>query len=221
MPRYPFLPGICISSATSFTTIFSGVTISNWKVSDISRWSFVVGRWPESQCLLCEALLYLHWWVVSRRPKANDQRPLLRCFQLLRRLQHFINRAFHVKRLLGDIVVLAFVDFLEALYRVRDFNVAAGRAGELLGDVERLRQEALDFSCSRHANLLVFAQFVNAKNRDNVLQILIGLQCLLHALRYVVVILAHDARIENARSRSQRIDRWINSYLGQGARKHR
>src|SRR3984893_2379853 len=181
MPRYPFLPGICISSATSFTTIFSGVTISNWKVSDISRWSFVVGRWPESQCLLCEALLYLHWWVVSRRPKANDQRPLLRCFQLLRRLQHFINRALHVKRLLGDIVVLAFVDFLEALYRVRDLNVAPWRTSELFGHVERLRQEAAPVPRACHADLLVFAEFINAQNRNNVLQILIGLQCLLHA----------------------------------------
>src|SRR6266571_1259936 len=33
MPRYPSKPGIWASSAASFTTSFSGVTISSWKDS--------------------------------------------------------------------------------------------------------------------------------------------------------------------------------------------
>src|SRR5262252_10080275 len=43
MPRYPVLPGICISSARSLTTSFSGVTISSWNVSAIELSSVVLG----------------------------------------------------------------------------------------------------------------------------------------------------------------------------------
>ena len=57
-PRYPFLPGICASSAAVSTTFFSGVTISSWKVSAIGQ--LVVGRWLSA---------------VSQRCSANDERP--------------------------------------------------------------------------------------------------------------------------------------------------
>ena len=48
----------------------------------------------------------------------------------------------------------------------------------------------------------------------------LGLQRLLHGLRDVVVLLPNDARIKNARGRSQRIDCGINSNPSQGAGKH-
>jgi hypothetical protein len=41
--------------------------------------------------------------------------------------------------------------------------------------MERLRQEALNLARSRDGEFLVFAQFVNAENRDNVLQVFIRL----------------------------------------------
>src|SRR5713226_6056250 len=87
----------------------------------------------------------------------DDRRLLLRCFQLRCCLKHFVDRALHVEGLLRDVIVLAFVDLLETFYCVSDFNVAPRRTGELLRHVAGLRQEALDFSRPRHADLLVFA----------------------------------------------------------------
>jgi hypothetical protein len=101
-----------------------------------------------------------------------------------------------------------------ATFVVRIDSVAgdscAGRAGELLGDVERLRQEALDLAGARDGKFLIFAQFVHAENGDDVLQIFVSLQSSLHHLGDVVVFLTHDERVKNARSRSQRIDGRIN-----------
>ena len=57
------------------------------------------------------------------------------------------------------------------------------KPGELLGHVERLREEALDLARARHGQLVFVGQFVDAQNRDDVLQILVALQNLLHLLR--------------------------------------
>src|SRR3954467_8208601 len=53
MPRYPFLPGICISSAWSRTTIFSGVTISSWKESAIRIYCRFLCRRFHLLCSFC------------------------------------------------------------------------------------------------------------------------------------------------------------------------
>src|SRR5436305_544426 len=57
-----------------------------------------------------------------------------------------LDRPDHVERLLRKVVVLAVDDLLEALDRVLELHVLAGRAGELLGDEVRLREEALDLA---------------------------------------------------------------------------
>src|SRR5262245_54618969 len=59
-------------------------------------------------------------------------------------LDRLLDGADHVERRLRQMVVLAFAQALEALDRVGEIDEHAGRAGEHLGDVERLRQEALD-----------------------------------------------------------------------------
>src|SRR3954454_1695626 len=140
IPRYPFLPGIWISSATSFTTIFSGVTISSWKVSAMQN-----RRQPSALGLQHNPFL-----TEARCPKSDLP------FHLLCRFQHFFNRAFHVESLFRDVVVLTFGDSFEAFYSVGHFYVAAWRASELFGHVERLRQEALNLSRAGDADLLVF-----------------------------------------------------------------
>src|SRR5215469_13030720 len=163
IPKYPSFPGICISSATSRTTSFSGVTISNWKVFAIGRWASAVGL------LVCAS------WSTS-----NHERPRLgSCgsgFQLLGCLQHLVNRALHVKGLLGNFIVLAFHNSAEAFHRIRDLHVSAGRSGKLLGHVERLGQESLNLSGTRHRQFLLLTEFVDTKNGDDVLQVLVSLQ---------------------------------------------
>ena len=72
-------------------------------------------------------------------------------------LQHVFDRALHVERLLRKLVVLAFDDFLEAADRVCQLHVLALEAGELLGHVERLREEPLDLRRARHGQLVFVA----------------------------------------------------------------
>src|SRR5438093_2354260 len=64
--------------------------------------------------------------------------------ELLGLLHRLADVAHHVEGLLRELVVLALDDLLEALHGVGDLHVPARRARELLGDEERLREEALD-----------------------------------------------------------------------------
>src|SRR5437868_6582546 len=92
----------------------------------------------------------------------------LRCWlHLLRCLQDFFDRSLHVEPLLGDVVVLAFHNCLETFHGIRNLHVTSWCAGKLFGDVERLRQEALNLAGTGHGQLLIFAQFIDAENGDD------------------------------------------------------
>src|SRR5579884_1849378 len=138
--------------------------------------------------------------------------------QLFGLLKHVIDIALHIERLLGDIVVLAFHHFLETADGVRQLHVLAFNAGELLGDVERLRKEALDFAGARYGQLVFVGEFVDTQNRDDVLEVFVALQDLLDRLRRVVVFVSENARIQNARRGRQRIDRRVDTQFRNGTR---
>src|SRR5690606_8886002 len=61
-------------------------------------------------------------------------------------LDGFLDAADHVERLLRQVVVLALDDALEAADGVLERDVLARGAGEDLGDVARLAEEALDLA---------------------------------------------------------------------------
>ena len=89
-------------------------------------------------------------------------------------------------------VPLAVAELLERTDHVVALDVDAWEAGELLGDEEGLRQEALDLARPADDDLVVFRELVDAENRDDVLQVLVALQDLLHSPRHLVVPLADD-----------------------------
>src|SRR6185437_9966747 len=64
--------------------------------------------------------------------------------ELLALFHRFLDRSDHVESGFRQVVVLAFDQTLEALDGVLQVDELARRAGEDFGDVERLRQEALD-----------------------------------------------------------------------------
>src|SRR5919199_276962 len=138
----------------------------------------------------------------------------LQRFCLLRRL---LDRANVHEGLLGQVVPLAFEQLLEAADRVGDRDVLARHAGEHLGHVERLTEEALDAPRALHGELVLIAQLVDAKDGDDVLQVLVLLQHALHLARDVVVVLAHDARRQDRAYRAQRVHGRIDAPLGNGA----
>ena len=69
--------------------------------------------------------------------------------------------------------------------------------------------------------LLVLGKLVHAQDGDDVLQVLVLLQDLLHADRHAVVLLADDFRVEGARGGLERVDRGVDAELGDGARQNR
>src|SRR5678815_3357835 len=67
-----------------------------------------------------------------------------RRLHLLGLLQDLVDRPDEIEGLLGDVVVLAGDDLLEAADALGDLDVLPRDAGELLGHEEGLRQELLD-----------------------------------------------------------------------------
>src|SRR5690606_26735511 len=139
---------------------------------------------------------------------------------LLRLLHRLVDGADHVERLRRQVVVVAADDALEAADGLLERDVLARRAGEHLGDVERLREEALDLARAGHGQLVVLRQLVHAQDRDDVLELLVLLQRGLDAARGVVVLVADHVRVELARGRIQRVHRRVDAQRGDVSRQH-
>src|SRR6185369_3770360 len=88
------------------------------------------------------------------RPSPLLSSSLLLAGDLLGLLEGLFDRADHVERLLGQSVALAVENHAEAADRVFQRHVLAGRSGEHFGDVERLREEALDLARARYGCLV-------------------------------------------------------------------
>src|ERR1700735_3297306 len=124
------------------------------------------------------------------------------------------NGADEVEGLLGQVVAFAVEDFGEAAHGVLALDVLAGLIGERLRDEHRLRQEALDATRAGYGGFVLGRQFFHPEDGYYVLQVLVALENCLHAARDAVVLLADDLRIENSRSRAERIDGGGNGLLG-------
>src|SRR5450756_2898858 len=88
--------------------------------------------------------------------------------ELPRLLGGLLDAADHEEGLFGQVVALAVDEVLEAAHGVGQRDVLAGDAGELLGDVERLREEALDLARALHDHLVLVGELVHAEDGDDV-----------------------------------------------------
>ena len=116
--------------------------------------------------------------------------------------------------------MLALDDLAEALDRVLELHVLARGAGELLGDEVRLREEPLDLAGARDDELVLVGQLVHAEDRDDVLQVLVALEHLLHRRRDRVVLVGDDPGLERAGGRVERVDGRVDPLLDDRAREH-
>jgi hypothetical protein len=80
------------------------------------------------------------------------------------------------ERALGQVVALAVAEALEGVDRLLERECDALEAGEDFGDVEGLREEALDLAGAADGPLVLFAQFVDAEDGDDVLEVLVALE---------------------------------------------
>ena len=134
--------------------------------------------------------------------------------QRLRLRQHLLDATDVEERLLGNFVELAVDDGLEALDGLGDRHGLAADAGEHLGHVERLAEEALHLAGTGHGEAVLFGQLVETEDGDDVLQLLVALEDLLHATGDGVVALADDLGLEDRRRRRQRVDRRVDAERG-------
>src|SRR5690242_14736214 len=105
-------------------------------------------------------------------PEAASSFLRLHPFALLARL---IDGAHHVESLLGQVVVLALEDLVEAADGLLSRYVLASATGESLRHGEGLRQEPLYLPRARHRLLVVLRQLLDAEDGDDVLQVLVSL----------------------------------------------
>src|SRR4029453_8738165 len=96
-------------------------------------------------------------------------------------LEHLVDRPLHVEGALGDVVMLPVDALLEATDRPLPRYVLAVAPGELGGDEERLREEALDLARPRYRLLVLVGELVDPEDGDDVLELLVALQRLLNA----------------------------------------
>src|SRR5215216_294104 len=115
----------------------------------------------------------------------------------LRGRDDVVDRALEEERGLGQVVVLALEHLGERAHGVGDRHVDARRPRELLRDVERLRQEALDAAGALHEHAVLVGELVDAEDRDDVLQLAVALQHLLDLVGHAEVLVAHDLRLED------------------------
>src|SRR3712207_2445820 len=94
-------------------------------------------------------------------------------------LAGLLDGADEVEGALGQVVVLAVDDLLEAADGLGDGHVLAGEARELLLDEEGLREEALNLARAGDHQLVLFRKLVEAEDGDDVLQVFVTLENLL------------------------------------------
>ena len=96
-----------------------------------------------------------------------------------------------------EVVAFAVAESFEAVDGVFEACVDAGEAGEDFGDVEGLAEESFDFACAGDDEFVVFAEFIDAEDGDDVLEVFVPLERALHLACDGVMALADDARIED------------------------
>src|ERR1035438_1052619 len=98
------------------------------------------------------------------------------------------------ERLLRERVEVALDQVFERFNGFLNWDVDPFDTGEDLRHEHRLGEEALDLARSRHRDAVFFGKFIEAQDRDDVLQFLFALQDLLGLTSDGVVTVAHDLR---------------------------
>ena len=138
--------------------------------------------------------------------RCYDNQGEFACHDLLKLLGFvvgFVDGAHHVEGLLGQFVALAVDQLLESLDRILYLDVPSFQAGEDLRDEHGLGHEQLDLPGAGDDQLVVVRQLVDAQDGDDILEVLVPLQDLLHTAGDAVVALTDDggSRIRELDSR--------------------
>ena len=101
------------------------------------------------------------------------------------------------ERVFWKVIPFSVAQLFEAADGVGQRGELTRFAGEDFRHVERLRQESLDAASAVNDGLIFFAQFVDAQDRDDVLQFAVTLERRLNFSSDRVMVLADVSRIKN------------------------
>src|SRR5579883_1559571 len=90
-------------------------------------------------------------------------------------LARLLDGADHVERRLGHVVAAAVQDCAASLQRIGQLDTAPLLTGERFSHRERLGQKALQAARALYRNAVGGTEFLDAQNRDNVLQLAVML----------------------------------------------
>src|SRR4051794_3897666 len=203
MAKLSELPPLRISSSPTPSRLTSGVWCGRMPSSPSMPGTSTMST--SSSYASRSGVTTSRWRVIGRSPR-----------QLRRVLADVVEGAREEEGLLGQVVRLALEDLLERGDGVLDADVLAGAAREDLGDGERLAHEPLQSARARDGRLVLLGQLVDPEDRDDVLEVAEALEDTLRLLRHVVVVVAHDERVEDARRRRQRVDGRVDAQLRDG-----
>ena len=89
--------------------------------------------------------------------------------------------------------MFSFQDLFEPSHRLFHGNIFSGNPCKLLGHMEGLGTEPLDLAGPRDGELVLFTQFLDPEDRDNILQFLVPLKGRLNAPGDPVMFFTHGS----------------------------
>merc|ERR1712100_877358 len=116
--------------------------------------------------------------------------------------------------LLRKMIQLTSQNLVETSDGFIQLHVFAGHTGEDLSHEERLGEELLNFAGTVHDLTVLFREFVQTKNRDDVLEFLVALQGGLHGTSSFVVLVSNNCRLKHGAGGIQRIHSGIDALGG-------
>merc|ERR1719245_2117095 len=114
-------------------------------------------------------------------------------------------------------IVFASKNVLEPADCLSDRDKLARVISENLGNLERLREESLDLSCSSNLQLVLLRQLVHAQDSNDILQRLIVLQDLLNTSSNLVMLSSNNVGVHDTTGGIQGVHCRINSTLSYGS----
>src|SRR5690606_1648743 len=141
---------------------------------------------------------------------------LLLCLgqHLLAGFDHVFDGSFQVESSFGIFIHFAVHNHVETTYGVFDVYHHAGNPGKLLCYVEWLGKEALHAACTLNDQFVFLGKFIHTQNGDDILKFLVTLQDFLYTLSAIVVVVPDYFRSQDPRSGVKRVNRRINTQLG-------
>src|SRR3989344_6650123 len=107
-------------------------------------------------------------------------------------LLNLVNGAFHIKGLLGFVVVFSIKNFSKSLDGLVNRNIFTRDGRKVFGHKHWLGQEPLDLASAGDHDLVFVRQFFDTQNSNNVLQILVALKYSLYTSSYFIVFFTNN-----------------------------